>query len=147
RVGLELTVTDDADAASVNAEHDVEAEAFDHDPQRRAVKLRGELHRGRGLTHTALEQPLEPLDEPRAHGRRALQAETDMERDDAGRQVVIAAPLESAALHHPLQRALVGMAAYRLGEVPVARRVLREQTPEPRQHLERIRVVERLERP
>src|SRR5690606_4002904 len=115
-------------------------------PQRVALELRRALRRGRRFAHAALEQTLDSLEEPGAHGFRALQAEPDMERDDAGREVVIAAPLESAALHHALQRALIGMTANRLGEIAVACRVARDQPTEAGQHLERIGVVERLER-
>src|SRR6476659_6694181 len=73
--------------------------------------------------------------------------EADVQRDDAAAQVVVRAALESRAFHHALQRLLIGMTADGLGEIAIARRVVREQRTESRQYLHRVDLVERREGP
>src|SRR5262245_60045654 len=70
-----------------------------------------------------------------------------MQRHYACGQVEVLAALEPDALHHALQRFLVGMAADRLGEIAVALGITGEPTPKPRQHLKRVELIERRERP
>src|SRR5690606_30112786 len=71
----------------------------------------------------------------------------DMQRDDAAGQVVIRAALEAGAAHHLAQRLLIRMATDRLGEIAVARGVVGQPLAEPRQHVERVGVVDRVQRP
>src|SRR3546814_587197 len=68
-----------------------------------------------------------------------------VDRDDPARQVAIVAAVEARRFHHRLQLVLRRMLADRLGQVLVAVGVLREQLAEPRQHLERVEVVQRPE--
>src|SRR5690606_23833588 len=125
RVGRLASAALQPNQAAFDAQYDVDAEAVGRDPQRSAFELRGALGRGDRFAHAALELPLDSLEKPGGHDSRTLQAEADMERNDAGRQIMIAAALEAAALHHALQRELIRMTPDRFGQIAVARRVAR----------------------
>src|SRR5581483_4864916 len=69
-----------------------------------------------------------------------------MHRDDAGGKVVDLHRAETRGLEHGLQRGLVRMHADRFGEVAIRFARAHHALAEPRQHAERVEIVERLER-
>src|SRR5690606_14579584 len=79
--------------------------------------------------------------------RCSLEPKPRVQRHDAARQIPVFTALETLPLHHRLERLLIGMTAYRLREIAIARVVVHDELAEPRQHLERVEVVQRLERP
>ena len=60
----------------------------------------------------------------------------EMQGDDAAREIVPAAIVESSGADHPGERLLVRVHADRLGEIAVARLVARDQCAEAWQHIE-----------
>ena len=70
-----------------------------------------------------------------------------MDGNDTGSQVVDFDVAEAAPLHQGLERGLVRMHADRFGEVAIRLGGAGDAFAKPRQHAERVQVVERLERP
>ena len=68
-----------------------------------------------------------------------------MDRDDPGGKIAHVDLGEAGCFHHRLERGLVGMLADRFGQVLVALGIAGEEFAEPRQHCERMKIVQRLE--
>src|SRR5579883_1373060 len=68
-----------------------------------------------------------------------------MDRDDACGEIAHLHVAKTGALHHRAQRVLVRMLADGFGEIAVTRLVVGDQFSQPRQHLEGMEIVERLQ--
>ena len=134
----------DDNGAGARREHALNAQ--DPRPRPRGSSLSSsaeQISGGRGLADVAIQRALQPIEDDLPDH---LESVTDVQGDNAGRQVVELAALESLPLEHRFQRLLIRMAANRFREVAVARGVVGEPRAESRQYLERIKIVERLQR-
>src|SRR5688572_13865737 len=92
----------------------------------------------------ALKNPFTPVIRSPARAVR-LVLNTPMQGHYSGCEVEIVDAIEAGVEHEPFQRFLVGMNAYRFREIAITFGVAGDRLSEPRQHLERIEVVERRE--
>src|SRR5512141_2795197 len=105
----------------------------------------GTARRRRGSRQSSLATRQLVTATPSRRGRWRSDLVAGVDGDDAGVEVVETAALDSRRLHHRLQRFLVRMAPDRFGQVAITVGIAGEQPAHPRQHLERMEVVQRPE--